>query len=90
MITNAGAVFLGPWSPVSLGDYCAGSTHVLPTGGCACHSGGLSVQTFLRGIHVVAYDEAALSAAADHVVALANAEDLPAHGQAVQARFPAR
>jgi histidinol dehydrogenase len=89
-VTNAGAVFVGPWAPVSLGDYLAGSNHVLPTGGCACHSGGLSVQTFLRGIHVVAYDEAALSAAADHVVTLANAEDLPAHGQAVQARFPAR
>jgi histidinol dehydrogenase len=87
-VTNAGAIFVGPWAPVSLGDYLAGSNHVLPTGGCACHSGGLSVQTFLRGIHVVAYDEPALAAAADHVVTLANAEDLPAHGQAVQARFP--
>jgi histidinol dehydrogenase len=89
-VRNAGAVFVGPWAPVSLGDYLAGSNHVLPTGGCACHSGGLSVQTFLRGVHVVAYDEHALAAAADHVVTLANAEDLPAHGQAVQARFPAR
>ena len=89
-VTNAGAVFVGPWAPVSLGDYLAGSNHVLPTGGCACHSSGLSVQTFLRGVHVVAYDEAALAGAAGHVVALANAEDLPAHGQAVQARFPAR
>jgi histidinol dehydrogenase len=87
-VRNAGAVFVGPWAPVSLGDYLAGSNHVLPTGGCACHSGGLSVQTFLRGIHVVAYDRPALAAAADHVVTLANAEDLPAHGQAVQARFP--
>jgi histidinol dehydrogenase len=87
-VRNAGAVFVGPWAPVSLGDYLAGSNHVLPTGGCACHSGGLSVQTFLRGVHVVAYDEHALAAAADHVVTLANAEDLPAHGQAVQARFP--
>jgi histidinol dehydrogenase len=87
-VTNAGAIFIGSWSPVSLGDYLAGSNHVLPTGGCACHSGGLSVQTFLRGVHVVDYDEQALAAAAGHVVTLANAEDLPAHGQAVQARFP--
>jgi histidinol dehydrogenase len=86
-VRNAGAIFVGPWSPVSLGDYCAGSNHVLPTGGCACFSSGLSVQSFLRGIHVVAYDQAALRDVADHVVALANAEDLPAHGEAVQARF---
>ncbi|MCB1288801.1 MAG: histidinol dehydrogenase, partial [Mycobacterium sp.] len=52
-IRAAGAIFVGPWSPVSLGDYCAGSNHVLPTAGCARHSSGLSVQTFLRGIHVV-------------------------------------
>ncbi len=88
-VTNAGAVFVGPWAPVSLGDYCAGSNHVLPTGGCACHSSGLSVQSFLRGIHVVTYDEAALRDVAHHVVTLANAEDLPAHGEAVRARFPA-
>jgi histidinol dehydrogenase len=86
-VRNAGAVFVGAFAPVSLGDYCAGSNHVLPTGGCARHSSGLSVQSFLRGIHVVEYDEAALRAAADHVVTLANAEDLPAHGQAVRARF---
>ena len=87
-VRNAGAIFVGAWSPVSLGDYAAGSNHVLPTGGCARHSSGLSVQSFLRGIHVVEYDEAALRDAAPHVVALANAEDLPAHGQAVTARFP--
>ncbi len=86
-VTNAGAIFVGPYAPVSLGDYCAGSNHVLPTGGCACHSSGLSVQSFLRGIHVVDYDRAALAEVAGHVVTLANAEDLPAHGQAVQARF---
>lgn len=86
-VRNAGAVFVGRWSPVSLGDYCAGSNHVLPTGGCACHSSGLSVQTFLRGIHVVDYDRAALQEVADHVVALADAEDLPAHGDAVRVRF---
>jgi histidinol dehydrogenase len=87
-VRNAGAIFVGPWSPVSLGDYCAGSNHVLPTGGCARHSSGLSVQTFLRGVQLIEYDEAALRDVAGHVVALAGAEDLPAHGQAVTARFP--
>jgi histidinol dehydrogenase len=87
-VRNAGAVFVGPYSPVSLGDYCAGSNHVLPTGGCACHSSGLSVQSFLRGIHIVEYSEAALAEVAHHVVTLATAEDLPAHGQAVTVRFP--
>jgi histidinol dehydrogenase len=86
-VRNAGAVFVGPYSPVSLGDYCAGSNHVLPTGGCARHSGGLSVQTFLRGMNVIAYDDAALREVAGHVVTLAEAEDLPAHGQAVTVRF---
>jgi histidinol dehydrogenase len=86
-VRNAGAIFVGPWAPVSLGDYAAGSNHVLPTGGCARHSSGLSVQTFLRGIHVVEYDQAALRDVAGHVVTLANAEDLPAHGAAVRARF---
>ncbi|MET0196451.1 MAG: histidinol dehydrogenase, partial [Rhodococcus fascians] len=86
-VRSAGAVFVGAWSPVSLGDYCAGSNHVLPTAGCARHSSGLSVQTFLRGIHVVDYSEAALKDVAGHVIALANAEDLPAHGEAVRLRF---
>ena len=86
-VRNAGAIFVGPWSPVSLGDYCAGSNHVLPTGGCARHSGGLSVQTFLRGVHVIEYTQDALRDVADSVVTLATAEDLPAHGQAVTARF---
>ncbi|NLU74598.1 histidinol dehydrogenase [Streptomyces sp. HNM0575] len=86
-VRNAGAVFVGPYAPVSLGDYCAGSNHVLPTGGCACHSSGLSVQSFLRGIHVVDYSREALAEVAHHVVTLAGAEDLPAHGTAVKARF---
>ena len=85
-VRNAGAVFIGPWAPVSLGDYLAGSNHVLPTGGCACHSSGLSVQTFLRGIHVVDYTQAALADVAAHVAAMAEAEDLPAHGHAVRVR----
>ncbi|HEX3787718.1 MAG TPA: histidinol dehydrogenase [Pseudonocardiaceae bacterium] len=88
-VRNAGAVFVGAYAPVSLGDYAAGSNHVLPTGGCARHSSGLSVQTFLRGIHVIDYTEDALREVAVKVVTLANAEDLPAHGQAVLARFPA-
>lgn len=86
-IRSAGAIFVGPFSPVSLGDYCAGSNHVLPTAGCARHSSGLSVQTFLRGIHVVDYTEAALKDVSGHVITLANAEDLPAHGEAVRRRF---
>ena len=86
-IRNAGAVFLGRFTPVSLGDYLAGSNHVLPTGGCACHSSGLSVQTFLRGLHFVSYNERALREIAAGVIAFANSEDLPAHGEAVAARF---
>lgn len=86
-IRSAGAIFVGPWAPVSLGDYCAGSNHVLPTAGCARHSSGLSVQTFLRGIHVVDYTEAALKDVSGHVITLAKAEDLPAHGEAVRRRF---
>lgn len=86
-IRSAGAIFVGPWSPVSLGDYCAGSNHVLPTAGCARHSSGLSVQTFLRGIHVVDYTEAALKDVSGYVITLAQAENLPAHGEAVRRRF---
>ena len=85
-VRNAGAIFVGEYSPVSLGDYAAGSNHVLPTGGSARHSGGLSVQTFLRGVHVVEYDRDALADVAQHVIILAEAEDLPAHGEAVAAR----
>lgn len=88
LITNAGAIFVGGWSPVSLGDYCAGSNHVLPTAGCACHSSGLSVRSFLKAMHVVNYSRDALQEVAGHVVALAHAEDLPAHGAAVSVRFP--
>jgi histidinol dehydrogenase len=86
-IRSAGAIFVGAWSPVSLGDYCAGSNHVLPTAGCARHSSGLSVQTFLRGIHVVDYTEAALKDVSGYVITLAKAENLPAHGEAVRRRF---
>ena len=86
-IRSAGAIFVGAYSPVSLGDYCAGSNQVLPTAGCARHSSGLSVQTFLRGIHVVDYDEAALKDVSGYVITLAEAENLPSHGEAVRRRF---
>lgn len=86
-IRNAGAVFIGEFSPVSLGDYSAGSNHVLPTGGCACHSSGLSVQSFLRGVNFIEYGEKAFKDIASNVITLANSEDLPAHGEAIQARF---
>lgn len=86
-IRNAGAVFIGRFSPVSLGDYSAGSNHVLPTGGCACHSSGLSVQTFLRGLHFIEYDQRAFTEILETVVTLANSEDLPAHGEAMTARL---
>ncbi|HEY9564639.1 MAG TPA: histidinol dehydrogenase, partial [Nocardioides sp.] len=86
-VTNAGAVFVGSFAPVSLGDYCAGSNHVLPTAGCACHSSGLSVRSFLKAVHIVDYTREALAEVADHVVNLAEAEDLPGHGAAVRVRF---
>jgi histidinol dehydrogenase len=86
-IRNAGAVFIGRFSPVSLGDYSAGSNHVLPTGGCACHSSGLSVQTFLRGLHYIEYSQQAFVDIAETVITLANSEDLPAHGEAMTARL---
>jgi len=86
-IRNAGAVFIGRFSPVSLGDYSAGSNHVLPTGGCACHSSGLSVATFLRGLHFIEYGQKAFTDIAQTVITLANSEDLPAHGEAMSARF---
>ena len=86
-VTSAGAIFVGPYSPVSLGDYMAGSNHVLPTGGCAHFSSGLGVHSFVRAVQVVEYDADALREVADRIVALADAEGLPAHGEAVRARF---
>jgi histidinol dehydrogenase len=85
-IVNAGAIFVGPFTPVSLGDYAAGSNHVLPTAGCACHSSGLSVRAFCKNMHVVTYSEAALREVGGHVVTLAEAENLPSHGAAVSIR----
>jgi len=85
-IVNAGAVFVGSFTPVSLGDYAAGSNHVLPTAGCACHSSGLSVRAFCKNMQVITYDEQALRDVGDHVVTLAEAENLPSHGSAVSIR----
>ena len=89
-VRNAGAIFVGSFAPVSLGDYCAGSNHVLPTGGCACHSSGLSVRSFRKAVHVIEYDEQALRDVATHVENLAEAEDLPGHGAAVRVRLEER
>ncbi|MCC2310211.1 histidinol dehydrogenase [Cellulomonas chengniuliangii] len=86
-VTSAGAIFVGPYSPVSLGDYMAGSNHVLPTGGCAHFASGLGVHSFVRAIQVIEYDSGALAAVSDRIVALADAERLPAHGEAIRARF---
>lgn len=86
-ITSAGAVFVGSYSPVSLGDYCSGSNHVLPTAGTAAFSSGLNVTTFMRAIQVIDYGRNALEEVSGHVVALSRAEDLPAHGDAVSIRF---
>ncbi|WP_426007010.1 histidinol dehydrogenase [Paenarthrobacter sp. NyZ202] len=86
-IRNAGAIFVGDYSPVSLGDYCAGSNHVLPTSGTAAFSSGLNVTTFLRAVQVINYDRAALEEVSGHIVSLAGAEDLPGHGEAVRIRF---
>ena len=86
-VTSAGAIFVGPYSPVPLGDYMAGSNHVLPTGGCAHFSSGLGVHSFVRAVQVVEYSREGLAEIADQIVTFADAEDLPAHGEAISARF---
>jgi histidinol dehydrogenase len=86
-ITNAGAIFLGKYSPVSLGDYMAGSSHVLPTGQQAKFGSGLGVQSFLRVQQVIDYGKAGLEPIAQLVDGFAKAEGLPAHGEAITARF---
>ena len=88
-VRNGGAIFVGDFAPVSLGDYCAGSNHVLPTAGCACHSSGLSVRSFLRAVHLIEYSRDALAEVGGHVMTLADAEDLPGHGAAVRVRLEA-
>jgi len=85
-IRNAGAIFVGPYAPVSLGDYSAGSTHVLPTGGMARHQSGLTVASFLKTVHVIDYDAAALAELAEGIECFARAENLPAHAAAIAQR----
>jgi len=86
-IKHAGAIFVGDFSPVPLGDYSAGSNHVLPTSGTARFSAGLSTHTFLRPVNIIEYGREGLAEVADAVVNFSNAEDLPAHGEAIRARF---
>ncbi|MEY8209598.1 histidinol dehydrogenase [Corynebacterium sp. MNWGS58] len=86
-VRHAGAIFVGEFSPVPLGDYVAGSNHVLPTGGTARFSAGLSTHTFLRPVNLIDYSQAGLRAVAEHVIAFSAAEQLPAHGEAIRARF---
>ncbi|MDP5226190.1 MULTISPECIES: histidinol dehydrogenase [Arthrobacter] len=86
-IRNAGAIFVGDYSPVSLGDYCAGSNHVLPTSGTALFSSGLNVTTFLRAVQEIEYSRDALKGVRTHIEQLASAENLPSHGEAVSIRF---
>lgn len=86
-VRHAGAIFVGEYSPVPLGDYVAGSNHVLPTGGTARFSSGLSTHTFLRPVNLIDYDQEGLRAVAEHVIAFSQAEQLPAHGEAIRARF---
>lgn len=85
-VHNAGAIFVGPYSPVPLGDYVAGSNHVLPTGGTARFSSGLGVHAYLKSVQVIDYDAAGLAEVTDHLIALAEAEDLPAHASAARLR----
>lgn len=89
-IHNAGAIFVGSFAPVPLGDYISGSNHVLPTGGTARFASGLGVQAFLKSVQVIEYDEPALAKLATPLRALAISEDLPSHAAAVDSRAGAR
>lgn len=86
-IINAGAIFVGPYSPVPLGDYAAGSNHVLPTSGTARFSAGLSTHTFLKPVNLIEYDKQALQDIGAEIIALATDEQLPAHGESIRARM---
>nr|WP_269155773.1 histidinol dehydrogenase [Kocuria indica] len=88
-VRNAGAIFVGPYSPVPLGDYAAGSNHVLPTGGTAVFNSGLQAASFMKAVQVIEYSKKALAQLEDDIVALADTEDLPAHGRAVTIRSEA-
>ena len=85
-VRNAGAIFIGGFSPVPLGDYAAGSNHVLPTGGSAAFASGLNTTVFMKAVQLIEYSEEALAEIGDAIVAVAEDEDLPAHGEAITAR----
>ena len=85
-VQSAGAIFVGPYSPVPLGDYAAGSNHVLPTCGSARYNAGLSTYTFLKPVHLINYNEEALLGIADAIQTLAREEVLPAHGKSLEVR----
>ena len=89
-IKHAGAIFIGPFSPVPLGDYIAGSNHVLPTSGTARFTPGLTTHTFLRPVNLIEYTEDALAEVAPHIITLSADEQLPAHGEAIKARTEAQ
>ncbi|MFM6974673.1 MAG: histidinol dehydrogenase, partial [Agromyces sp.] len=86
-LTNAGVIFVGGYSPVALGDYMAGSNHVLPTGGQARYRSGLSASTFLKPQQVVRYERAGLAPLQSKIEHFADVEGLPAHGAAITVRF---
>ena len=85
-VRNAGAIFIGPYSPVPLGDYAAGSNHVLPTGGSAAYASGLNTTVFMKAVQLINYSQDALAEIGHAIVAVARDEDLPAHGEAITAR----
>jgi histidinol dehydrogenase len=86
-VRNAGAVFCGPWSPASLGDYMAGPSHVLPTAGTARFAGALTVSDFTKDVHVVTADRTAIERLGPHIVTLAEVEGLDAHAESVRMRL---
>ena len=86
LVRHAGAVFCGPLAPASIGDYVAGPNHVLPTYGSARFSGALRVDDFLKHVHVVSVDQAALRSVGEHVIALATHEGLDAHAESIRLR----
>ena len=86
-LRHAGTVFVGDFSPVAVGDYIAGPSHVLPTGGTARFFSGLSVNDFLRRLSVISFSRKALVEAAPDIITMAETEGLPAHAQSVRMRL---
>jgi len=88
-IVNAGAIFIGPYTPVTVGDYVAGPSHVLPTGGTARFFSGLGVESFMKASHIIHYSKKALEEMRDSMEKLTSIEKLPRHMDAVRIRFEA-